>query len=165
MTTLTIIVCEGQESRIVGDGEVWTTPAHIVDEDGTTVDTIDGPVSEDWLPAEWDALLRDAGYRRTSEWDLTEYAATVERDYAAIARRIAEDANGWYGSGQSGKLAYRPSDGSGGQWWSEEAILPQGLFIVHLCDLPVTVPQVEYSLRWASGQDAQGAPVVDDECE
>jgi hypothetical protein len=80
MTTLTIKISEGQESQVVGGREVWTTPAEIRDETGETVDTIAGPVSEDWLPAEWDAVLRDAGYRRTSEWDLTEYTATIVRD-------------------------------------------------------------------------------------
>lgn len=77
--TYTVKISEGQDNQIVGGREAWTTPAEILDETGETVDTVAGPVSEDWLEAEWDAALRDAGYRRTSEWDLTEYTATVAR--------------------------------------------------------------------------------------
>jgi hypothetical protein len=54
------------------------THAAIVDEHGDEVDSFGGPVSEEWLPNEWDAALAAAGYQRTGPWDLTYYTATVE---------------------------------------------------------------------------------------
>lgn len=54
------------------------TYAYITNDQGEEIETFTGPVSEDWLPGEWDAALAQAGFRRTSEWDTAGYTATVE---------------------------------------------------------------------------------------
>jgi hypothetical protein len=58
-------------------GDYDTTHAAILDRNGDEIDSFGGPVSEEWLPAEWDAALAVAGYTRVSGWDLTEYTALV----------------------------------------------------------------------------------------
>lgn len=54
-----------------------TTRAVILDKDGEEVEGFGGPVSEEWLEGEWDAALVDAGWRRVSDWNVSEGTAQV----------------------------------------------------------------------------------------
>jgi hypothetical protein len=62
------------EFGAVFDGEAYSYDVRlgvIRDQDGQDIDTFEGPVSEDWLPDEWDKALNRAGYRRVSDWDIS----------------------------------------------------------------------------------------------